>query len=75
MTNGEEWNPIGLTIVAVLAMRNGTHPWADITPPPLGFELSDGSVLYASCDVEGNAPGVFFCSEPGDDDPLVITFA
>lgn len=34
--------------------------WDDFVPMPMVIQLDDGTLLYPSCDGEGNGPGVLF---------------
>jgi hypothetical protein len=63
--NTKDW-PCGQRIVAIRTMTDAEmkkegwqrHHWQNQNPTCI--ELEDASVLYASCDEEGNNSGVFF---------------
>lgn len=63
--NTNEW-PCGQTIVAIRTMTDSEmakEGWTNVYrngQNPTCIELSDSSVIYPSCDEEGNAPGMFF---------------
>lgn len=63
--NTTDW-PCGQTIVMVRTMTDtemkneGWQRHRSINQNPACFVLDDGSVIYPSCDQEGNGSGVFF---------------
>ena len=70
--------PEGLTIVKARAMTEFEmikEGW-DMKShrPPLALVLSDESVLYPSCDEEGNGPGCVFGKALGEDGDTVTNF-
>lgn len=64
---------VGLTIAKVRELttdeleHNGWSAGARAGDRPYAIELSDGTLLYASSDPEGNGPGCMFGSD-GDGD-------
>lgn len=68
--------PIGLTIVGVRGLTKAEH---DAEGWPHGphscveaLALSDGSVIYASRDYEGNGPGALYARK-GDGESLILS--
>lgn len=58
--------PCGLTIKMVRTMTDlemNAEGWERkhwVNTNPTCFVLSDDTIIYPSCDIEGNAPGEFF---------------
>ncbi len=50
---------IGQRIVGIRRMSNGERVFAGFDAIVLALE--NGTIIYASCDPEGNGPGVLFC--------------
>ena len=65
ITNTRDW-PCGQRIIAIRTMtdeemkKEGWQRQPFINQNPTCIELDDSSVIYPSCDEEGNNPGVFF---------------
>lgn len=46
--------------------------WARNAQDAVALELDDGTLLYASCDEEGNAPGSLFGRSPNGETFIIV---